>query len=180
MSVGSYHRPSGVSSLSAKDERVARGEGSIHESFDAREVFGVDQGRDGRRRVATVAQDVRLGLAREAREELVANTLFDQEPRAREADLPGVVVHEGGFFRREVQVGVGVDHERSLSAEFAGEGNEVLRGRDGADVAARLGRAGKGDPTHPRVDTRAAPTSSPKPWTRLNTPGGKPASTRDP
>ncbi len=77
-----------------------------------------------------------LGLAGEALEELVADALLDQEARAREADLPGVVVHEGRLLDGEVEVGVGVDHEGTLAAELSGEGHEVSRG-DGADARGR-------------------------------------------
>ncbi len=44
--------------LAAEDERVARRERALHEALDPREVLGVDEGRDGRRRIATVAEDV--------------------------------------------------------------------------------------------------------------------------
>ncbi len=56
-----------------------------------------------------------------------------------------------GLLGGGVEVGVGEDDEGTLAAEFGGEGHEVARGRV-ADEATRLGRAGEGDPTDPRVD----------------------------
>ena len=134
----------------AKDHVVTGVDGALDESLNPREVVRVDERRDRGHWIATVAQYVALRREREAREEFVADRVFNEESRARETDLARVVVHQRGLFDRDVEVGVGEDDERSLAAEFGREGHEVLGGRN-ADQPSGLGRAGKGDASHPWV-----------------------------
>ncbi len=153
---GFVPKPVGGRTLPAKDQGVARGQGTLNESFDALEVIGMNERRHRRGGIATVAENVKLAAGCKSLEELVANALFHNEAGSGETDLAGVVVHERGFFHGEIQVGVGVHHEGTLSAEFAGEGNEVSRG-DGPDATTRFGRSGKGDPSHARIRHQRRP-----------------------
>ena len=96
----------------------------------------MDERRDGRRVVARVAEHVLVGEAVEAaRGTRSATALLDEQARAREADLAGVVVLARRLARGRLEVGVGEDEQRPLAAELAGERDDVA-GRGGADVHA--------------------------------------------
>ena len=138
MSVGSYHSPSSRQRRPPGEDPVALGAGALDKPLDAREVVGVDEGRDGRRGVAAVAQHVGPGALDEPVPELVVDRRLDEQSGPGEADLSGVVVHHRGPLYREVEVGVGEDDEGALAAELGREGHEV-RGRGEADRPARLG-----------------------------------------
>ena len=175
-SVGSYHSPSSAGDVSTAQHPVARRARPLHESIHPSEVVGVDQRRDRGLGRAAVAQHVFVGEGENLREERIANRRFHQQSRAGHAHLPRVVVLARGLAGGGVEIGVGEHDERALTAELRGEGDDVAGG-GGADVARGLGRAGEGDSAAPvGSEISAAPTSSPIPWTMLNTPGGNPAS----
>jgi hypothetical protein len=73
-----------------------------------------------------------------------SHRLLDQEPRAGEADLAGVVVLPGRLFRGRVEIGVPEDDERALAPELSGEGDDAGRGRR-SDRPRCLRRAGERD-----------------------------------
>ena len=75
--------------------------------------------------VARVAEHVGVGVAVEALEELVRDRLLDEQARAGEAHLPGVVVLAGGLGGGGLDVGVGEDDQRALAAQLGGEGHDV-------------------------------------------------------
>ncbi len=77
---------------------------------------------------ARVAEHVGVGVAIEALEEVVADRLLDEQPRAREAHLAGVVVLAGRLRGRGLEVGVGEHDQRPLAAQLGRERHEV-RGR---------------------------------------------------
>ena len=83
-------------------------------------------------------------------EKLFADALFHNETSTSEADLASVVVHERRLLHREIEIGVGVDHERSLSAKFSGERHEIACG-NGANASPGFGRSGEGDPANARI-----------------------------
>ncbi len=129
--------------------------------------------------VCVVARIAKHLLVREAMEELeerLSNRLLHQQPRAGQAHLTRIVELPCRLARGCLEIAVLEDEQRSLPAELGGERNDVPRGRD-PDVTRGLRRAGERDAPTPGCATSAAPTSSPIPWTRLNTPGGSPAST---
>ena len=126
----------GVVRAAAADDPVARGARALDEALDAREVVGVDERRDRRRGVARVAEHVRVRVAAEALQERLADRLLDEQPRAGEADLAGVVVLARGLLGGRVEVGVGEHDQRALAAELARERDEVAGGGH-ADVARR-------------------------------------------
>ena len=69
----------------------------------------MDQRRDRRPVVARVAEDVLVGEAVEELEELVGDRLLDEQARAGEADLAGVVVLARGGAGGGLEIGVGED-----------------------------------------------------------------------
>ena len=86
-------RPGGRRARCVSPCRRARSTKPTH----AGHVVGVDHRGDRRRRVAAVAEHVGVDVALEAGEELVADRGLDEQPRAGEADLAGVVVLAGGL-----------------------------------------------------------------------------------
>src|SRR5207344_1640603 len=94
--------------------------GPFHETRDPLEVLTVDERRHRRLVVAGIAEDVLV-----------------REPVKEVEERPGDRL-------------LGEDEQWALAAELAGEGDDVLRGRD-ADVPRRLGRAGERDPADARV-----------------------------
>ena len=165
--------------VAAAHDAVAAARGRAPRSPRTRaQVVAVDERRDGGGVVARVAQHVGVDAARAgARGTASVTDSCDQDARAGEADLAGVVVLAGGLGRGGVEVGVGEHQQRALAAELGRE-----RARCSRPPRGRCGRAVSGEPVN---DTRrtlgcatsAAPASSPMPCTTLNTPGGKPAST---
>src|SRR5581483_4184243 len=100
----------------AADDLVAVRAGPLDEALDPLEMLAVDERRDGRAVVAWIAEDVLVRIPVEQREELVRHRLLDEQPRAREAHLPRVVVLPGRSPCRRLEVGVGEDDERPLAA----------------------------------------------------------------
>ena len=98
----------------------------------------MDQRRDRRRVVPRVAEHVLVREALEEVEERVGDARLDQQARACEAHLAGVVVLPRGLTSGRFEVGVREDEERPLSSQLAGERNDVSRRRR-ADVHGGLG-----------------------------------------
>ena len=86
----------------------------------------------------------------EAGGELLGDRLLDQQPGARQAHLPGVVVLADRVADRQVQVGVREHQQRGLAAQFQRHRGQ-LRARGRGDQAAGRGRAGERDPRQVRV-----------------------------
>ena len=146
--------------MAAADDLVAVRPRALDEARDAVEVLAVDQRRHRRVVGARVAEHVLVGEAVEELEERLRHRLLDEDPRAGEADLAGIVELARGLPRRGLEIAV-VEHEqRPLAAELAGEGDDVPRRRD-ADVPGRLGRAGERDAADAGV-ARRAPRRSPR------------------
>ena len=85
-----------------------------------------------------IAQHVLVGEPVEALQERVGDRLLDQQPRARQAHLAGVVVLARRLARRGVQVGVGEHDQRALAAQLGRERDDVApprRRRCGAPVS---------------------------------------------
>src|ERR1700677_4167824 len=91
-------------------------------------MIGVNQWGDSRDMITAVTKHVTLSGAGESVEKRIANTLLDDQTGARETDLAGVVEHGRRLFCREIEIGVGVDHEGAFAAEFRSEGHQVFRG----------------------------------------------------
>ena len=126
-SVGSYQSPPSSAAPAAADDLVAVRTCPLDEPLDPGEVIAVDERRDGGRVVARVAEHVLVGEAVEELEEALRDRLLDEQARAGEADLTGVVVLAGRLPRRRLEVAVGEHEERALAAELGGERDEVPR-----------------------------------------------------
>jgi hypothetical protein len=72
---------------------------------------------------------------------------LDEQPRARQAHLSGVVVLLDGEVHGEVEVGVREHQERGLSAQFEAGRDQVDGGR-GGDAPGAGDRAGEADPPY--------------------------------
>ncbi len=88
---------------------------------------------------------IRLDRCLHQLEEAVQHRALDEDPRARAAVLAGVAEDGAGRARcRGLEVGVGEDHVRRLTAELERHALDRLRGARG-DPAADLGRPSEGD-----------------------------------
>ena len=175
MRVGSYQSPSCFQRSPPRTIRSAGSPRPLHEALHPGQVIGVDQRADRGLRAPTVTEHVLVGEPVEQLEEVARHRSLHDEACTGEAYLARIVVLEGGLPRRRLEIGVGEDEKRSLSPNSAVKGT-MLRA-----AATPMWRAVSGEPVKEmrltrRSDTRAAPTSSPIPWTKLNTPGGSPAS----
>ena len=101
--------------------------------------------------------------------------LHDQ-PRAREADLAGVVELVHRLLHDGVEVGVGERDERRLAAELERDRREVRRRRPARRACPSGTQPVNAMRSTPGWAVRAAPASSPMPCTTLNAPSGRPAS----
>ncbi len=63
-------------------------------------------------------------------EEVVADRLVNDEARARQTYLAGVVVLPGRLLRCGIEVSVGKHHERPFPTQLGGEGHDVARCAD--------------------------------------------------
>ena len=117
---------------------------AVDEAGDARQMVGVDQRADRRGVVVGIAEHLRIDVRVETREKVVDYRLLNEQTRARQADLAGVVVLQRSLGRRGVKIGVGEDNEGVLATELGGEGHDVLRA-GAANVARGLGRAGEAE-----------------------------------
>jgi hypothetical protein len=98
-------------------------------------------------------------------QERLADAGLHQEPGPGQTHLAGIIELGGGLLGGRFDIGVGADDEGALAAQFGGEGDARAVSGDPVNEIRRT----RGSPT------RAAPTSSPRPWTILKTPGGNPA-----
>jgi hypothetical protein len=106
----------------AAHDHVARCPCPFDEGVDLGEVVGVHHRGDVGGGVAAVAEHQGVGVAVEAREELVADRRLDEEPRAGEAHLAGVVVLPRRPVRGGIEVGVGEHDEGPLPPSSAVNG----------------------------------------------------------
>ena len=91
-------------------------------------------------RIAAILATSRVG-------ELGVDRPLHEQPRAGQADLPGVVVLAGRRLDRQVEIGVVADDERRLPSQFEAHRREMRRGR-GADGARGRRRTGERDAAH--------------------------------
>ena len=124
--------------LPAADDLVAGGPRPLDEPLDAGHVVGMDQRRDRRRLVARVAQHVLVREPVKQLQEAVGDGLLDEQARAREAHLAGVVVLAGGLAGGRLEVTVVEHDQRALAAQLAGERHDVARPRTGRSARPSL------------------------------------------
>ncbi len=79
------------------------------------------------RLVARIALLDLLGLFQEGLDEAVADALLDQDARAGEADLAGIVELADRRVDRKLEIAIGKDDEGRFAAEFEGERHQIGR-----------------------------------------------------
>ena len=127
-----------------------------HEALDAREVIGVDQRADHRRRIVERASRCAWPGARSANRRwnssMTGRSTSSRVP-ARQT-WPALSYCSMALSTASVEVGVGEHEERRLAAELERERREVL-GRGARDPACRRDRAGERDARDAGVARRA-------------------------
>src|SRR5439155_19388714 len=78
----------------APHERRAGGERALHETVDALDLARMDDRPDLGRFIARIADDEPLDMATQEVDEAISDAGVHQQPRAGEADLAGVAVHQ--------------------------------------------------------------------------------------
>src|SRR5579872_1188923 len=130
----------------APEERDrARCPRAVDEPGDAIELARMDEGADAYAPIARVSDDQRARGVEDAPAELRLDRRGDEDPRAGQAHLPGVVELGRHGRRGLVEVRVVEYDERRLATELEAHRHEA-RGTRARDGAARRDRPGEADP----------------------------------